>query len=271
MFNINELEKKWLRYKIKSYIPHAIIVVVMSVMILGMINYQSIQNIITKKAPNIEKVEDSSVPKNEVPKTTIQGTQNHALKEDTIEHAPTQTAEKKIEQPIHKDTKIVISPSLNFINEIGSATTSDLTPEKVTPLVTETPIEEIEVMKEVEIKEIPTFKNEVKNSVNIKRQNTQSDIEDVIKRFKKNNSPALSLFIAKNYFELGDYNQAYNYALITNEIDNNIEASWIIFAKSLVKLGQKDKAIATLKEYIKHSKSSNAKTLLDEIVLGGKK
>ncbi|MGD9719509.1 MAG: hypothetical protein AB7U24_09720, partial [Sulfurimonadaceae bacterium] len=64
---------------------------------------------------------------------------------------------------------------------------------------------------------------------------------------------------------LGDYHKSYNYALITNELNNNIEASWIIFAKSLVKLNEKEMALKTLRQYIEHSGSNQAKLLLDEI------
>ena len=76
------------------------------------------------------------------------------------------------------------------------------------------------------------------------------------------------ILIAKKYYELGEYHKAYNYALITNQIDRDIEASWIIFAKSLVKLKQKDMAIKTLKQYLESSHSSSAKILLDEILSG---
>ena len=104
--------------------------------------------------------------------------------------------------------------------------------------------------------------------ISIKRQNTQDDIHDIIKRFKNNNNPALSLFVAKKYYELGNYHQAYNYSLITNKINKEIKVSWIIFAKSLVKLGEKDKAISILKKYIQQSNSSSAQILLDEIRTG---
>ena len=64
------------------------------------------------------------------------------------------------------------------------------------------------------------------------------------------------------------YNLAYNYALLTNQIDSKIDMSWIIFTKSLVKLGQKDKAVNTLQTYIKDSNSKQAATLLEEIESG---
>ena len=100
-----------------------------------------------------------------------------------------------------------------------------------------------EVIKKEVIVAAPETEIVEDSTISIKRQNTHEDIQHVIKRFKKSNNPALSLFVAKKYYELENYNAAYNYALITNELNNDIEESWIIFTKSLVKLGKKDKAI----------------------------
>jgi len=86
--------------------------------------------------------------------------------------------------------------------------------------------------------------------------------------FQKDRSPALSLFLAKKYYEIGDYHQAYNYALITNRMNKEIEESWLIFAKSLVKLNKKNKAIGILRKYIQKTHSSNAEILLQEIHAG---
>ncbi len=99
----------------------------------------------------------------------------------------------------------------------------------------------------------------------IQRENDMKDIQDVIARFKKNKNPALSLFVAKRYYAIGNYQQAYNYALITNEIDNSIEDSWLIFAKSLYKIGQKEMAIKTLQTYYDDSRSVKAKITLDQM------
>ena len=61
------------------------------------------------------------------------------------------------------------------------------------------------------------------NIIQINKQNTDDDIKHVIKRFKKNNNPALSLFIAKKYYDQGKYSKSYNYALITNGINKGDE------------------------------------------------
>ena len=81
-----------------------------------------------------------------------------------------------------------------------------------------------------------TIKTEDKAPEKIKINKENSDIQDVIKRFNINKNPALSLFIAKRYYQIGEYEAAYNYAQTTNNIDNKIDESWIIFSKSLVKL-----------------------------------
>ena len=104
--------------------------------------------------------------------------------------------------------------------------------------------------------------------INIQRKETKDDIKNVIARFQKSNNPALSLFIAKKYYEIFNYKQAYNYALITNQINAQIEDSWLIFTKSLVKLGKKKMAMKTLEEYIQNSHSNNAQLLLNEIKSG---
>ncbi|MEJ2469241.1 MAG: hypothetical protein P8Y51_09345, partial [Campylobacterales bacterium] len=102
----------------------------------------------------------------------------------------------------------------------------------------------------------------------IQRENDMKDIQDVIARFKKNKNPVLSLFVAKRYYQIGNFQQAYNYALITNELDSGIEDSWLIFAKSLYKLDQKDMAIKTLKTYVQDSSSVKAKITLDQMEKG---
>ncbi|WP_345986184.1 hypothetical protein WCX49_03450 [Sulfurimonas sp. HSL-1656] len=102
----------------------------------------------------------------------------------------------------------------------------------------------------------------------ILRDDDMKDIQDVIARFKKSKNPVLSLFVAKRYYNIGNYQQAYNYALITNELDSTIEDSWLIFAKSLYKMDQKEMAIKTLKSYIQESSSVKAKLALDQMEKG---
>ena len=258
MLNIHELETKWLHYKVKSYIPR-IIISISSVIIIVI----------------VYSLEFSTKENTETPVTIKNTTTKDTIKKEILPPVNEKTATTKV---IVKNTKTLMSPSMDFMRTISSSSpkyySTDTNKkirtnktENIKPIIkTEKPKETTKV--EVAIVEVPKVEVVKTSAIKIKRRNTQEDIQHVISRFRKSNNPALSLFVAKKYYELKDYNQAYNYALITNELNNDIEESWIIFAKSLVKLNKKTKAIKILDRYIKHSHSHKAKLLLDNIRLG---
>lgn len=273
MLNIPELEKRWLTYKIKSFIPYLIIAI--SLVIISIVLYF----ILTKdeKENNTKRISDVTPSAIIEQKVII----NEKEKDLLITNKPSLTYKESLTT---EKEKISLKPSLNFMKEMQNSSQpyyeNDDTEsqQEIKSKITQKAV----VKHPVEIK-VPTAETEDKvideqvinsepheeiNKVNIKRKNAKNDIQEIINRFKKNNNPALSLFVAKKYYELGDYHQSYNYALITNEINRDIEASWIIFSKSLVKLGEKDMAIKTLKEYSKQSNSESAKLLLNEIMSG---
>ncbi len=251
MLNIHELETKWLHYKVKSYIPR--IIIGTSSIIIIVIFY-------SLEFSTKENIETPVITKN----TTIKDT----IKKEILSPVNEKATSTKI---VVKNTKTLMSPSMNFMHTISSSSPKYYSTDKNKKIKTiknktEKPKEATKVeAPKVEAPKVEVVKN---NTIQIKRRDTQGDIQHVISRFRKSNNPALSLFVAKKYYELKDYNQAYNYALITNELNNDIEESWIIFAKSLVKLNKKTKAIETLDRYVKYSHSHKAKLLLDNIRLG---
>ena len=277
MLNVIELENRWKTYKIKSFIPHAIIMA--SVLLITAIGYsflQSKEETAVADQPTSEQtalsktikapVQTQSEPKVETPVV-------HEIKEVPVviqpqkQDTPVQYTLQENKKDIYTEEKIKLTPSLSFINEMNSNIpyyqSSETSQEKSDDQnVYQSQKQELEdeAVQEKSIEQVQEVK-----AVKIERKNTHDDILQVIERFKKSNDPALSLFVAKKYYELGDYHKSYNYALITNELNNNIEASWIIFAKSLVKLNEKEMALKTLRQYIEHSGSNQAKLLLDEI------
>jgi two-component SAPR family response regulator len=116
---------------------------------------------------------------------------------------------------------------------------------------------------------VATSKTQSSNgSLSINRNESKINIEDLKLRFKETSNANLGLFIARYYYDHGDYNEAYNYALKTNTMNSRIDESWIIFSKSLVKLGKTDQAKKTLQLYLSQSNSESAKALLDSIERG---
>ena len=285
MLNIPELEQRWLRYKIKSTIPYLIILT--SLIIITIVIYIIVENTsltdqnntvnITKDIQSKENITDNkqiintkiieindSSPYNQniTPKNQISQVYT---KENTIQKQPVDTFK--------------LSPSMNFMQSMQNYAEPYYNHDIINEKKSTNKINSNKPQKENEVIEVDAVEEEVIEADNqivedkpkkivIQRRNTENDIKGIIKRFKKNNNPALSLFIAKKYYELANYHQSYNYALITNQINKDIEASWLIFAKSLVKLGKKDMAIRTLQEYVKSSHSGSAKILLNEIRSG---
>ncbi len=254
MLNINELESRWLRYKVKSLLPFLIIFLII------LISFYLIFNVYFMNSPSQKEIV-KIIPKEE------KVTQN--IQEKII--LKTKNPIPVLKKEVLKKEKIIIKPSLSFIENMRMNSPQYYDNEQLKNKKSKPKIKNKK--NPTEVRKVPiaqTVKVEIvaESLVNIKRENTQDDIQHVVKRFKKSNNPALSLFIAKKYYELKDYNQAYNYALITNGINKEIEESWIIFSKSLVKLGKKDRAIKILNSYIQNTHSQRAKLLLDNIKSG---
>ncbi|MCD6258059.1 MAG: hypothetical protein J7J31_00490 [Helicobacteraceae bacterium] len=274
MLNINELESRWKRYRIKSYIPHLVIFVsTLIIVILSLTfftsNKDQVDEMVSIKPLELplKKAEIEPREKKETSEPIVQ-------KEQTVEpaHEVEKTQIVKHVTKSSNEKKITLTPSLDFMKSINRDALPYYTQsDEQTPSQREN--EELnENQEEGKSNNIQENKIQIQKekseTISIKKGTTQDDIQHVLKRFKQNNNPALSLFVAQKYYDLGDYHNSYNYALITNEINNNIEESWIIFTKSLVKLGQKDMAVKTLKQYLEYSNSDKANRLLDEIVSG---
>lgn len=298
MLNVDELERKHKKYKLKSYTPYLAISLGVSAAILS-ISFFIMYDFGSKQETIREPIAPITQNINEEKESSVVDESRAVSKNQEINQVVAIDDEKQKEEPDvqNAETKerVQLSPSLNFIKKLeaeapiykkeAGAKPAPVIEKKVEkPTKNDSVIvkeenkkEEValpvveEVKESIAIVEKPVIErsaSETTSTIDIKRRDDEEDIKHVIKRFNVNHSPALSLFVAKKYYQLGDYEQAYNYSLITNDINNNIEESWLIFSKSLVKLGKKDKAVETLKKYIKHSDSSQARQLLDEIMSG---
>lgn len=259
MLNIVELERKWLQYKIKSFIPYALLTTAFITSIVGYYFYQNYQtnskNFTKPIVENKKKVDLNksilSVSEVQIGGKTID-TNNSSLL----------AKEEKIELPQTKTEVVKLDPSMDFINNF-----KPLEPNTKRELLAKETIKK-ELSAKKPTKHTFVSHENLPSKITIKKQDTAKDLENVLKRFQKDKNPALSLFLAKKYYELGDYKNASNYALVTNKMNKDIEDSWLIFTKSLVKLNQKEKAVEILTKYVNSSKSNNAAVLLNEIQSG---
>lgn len=285
MLNTRDLEKRWLKYKIKSLIPYFVILLSSSVILiiaaLFFSNKDKVNSHITEQAKalnsepiSIQKPKEIAVPTQNSEPPVISSIITEKEMQDIYPQKEIHQQKEK-EKEKENTTKVILKPSMDFMKKMQESSdgyyVSSVEEETFNTPYSNTQQESSNVKQvtpvEITVEEQNIDSNENKKIV-ITKQNSLQDLQDAEKRFKKNNSPALSLFLAKQYYALNDYHKSYNYALITNQLDKTNEDSWLIFSKSLVKLGKKDLAVKALKEYIKFSHSGNAELLLDEIISG---
>ena len=228
MIDIVELEKSWLRYKVKSYLPHLIIFMSLSIItFLGLIFFDTFTTATPAQTPSHEK--------------KVLASAQQAVTTIPVIH-------KKARQ----ETQLKLQPSLDFVQKMKNERYSYHKEVKKIPKV-------------VKVKQAKIIK---KTTIQISSNDTAQNLHTIVQRFKASNDPHLSLFLAKKYYEQKNYQQAYNYALITNKINSKIDESWIVFCKSLVHLGKKKFAIKVLQDYIQSTHSSTATILLSNIKSG---
>ncbi len=116
------------------------------------------------------------------------------------------------------------------------------------------------------LKQHPPQPNTSKSSLTKQRKKLHiqaqgSDIDSLQQAFEHHPSKNLALLIAQKYYDLGKYNQALEWSIKANEFDKSEERSWIIFAKSAYKIGDKRRAMDALRAYLLHHPNPNVQKL----------
>ncbi len=247
MLDVSKLERRWLKYKLKKVLPYGLLIT--ATLILGII----IPWLVLEKPSAVS----STPPKKETikPKTSLAIASEH--NEDTMILEPSMDFIQSMNPPsipTADETAVdapVASPKRTLI---PNAVPPQAPPAKEPLSKTQPP----PIPKATQ----PVLKGKLSS---IKRDDAAFDIHEIEERFRENSNPNLGLYIARYHYDHGNYSEAYNYALKTNAINNTMDDSWLIFAKSLVKLGKVDQAKKTLQLYISNSNSESAKNFLDTL------
>lgn len=233
MLDVSKLERRWLKYKIKSMLPYISVLTV--IIILGF-----------------------TIP-------LLLSTSSHSIKKEKIKKTKTPLP------PVSKNDEpgMILEPSMQFLQSMNLPSPSI---QSVSPTPKSTPPAKISIPQPViETAVLPPITKPLHVPVqkerltSIKREDTAFDIHELEERFKNNSNPNLGLYIARYHYDHGNYTESYNYALKTNAINSTLDESWLIFAKSLVKLGKEDQAKKTLQLYISNSNSQSAKNYLESL------
>ena len=107
----------------------------------------------------------------------------------------------------------------------------------------------------------PQIKSSTKLSDNIIKTKKMT-LEQLQKLFASRKSYDLAIKIAQAYYHKGAYTKALEWARRANKLDRQKEEAWILYAKTLYKLGKKQKAKQLLKVFLDYKDSQEAKQLL---------
>ncbi len=238
MLDIHKLERRWFKYKVKSYAPY----------IIGLFVFFLVLIVITPKMKDSDKTEQIVSSENQ------------------------KSSDAKM---ANKESSNILEPSMEFLQSFQTSTPLTVTPAAIIPKSVQSPRESIPVPKVLNVPDSSTLKIPASSpslssdkTISLNRNDSKLDIDSIERRFKETSNSNLGLFIARYHYDHGNYSDAYNFALKTNSINNKIDESWIIFSKSLVKLGRVEQAKKTLQLYISESNSDAARSLLESIEQG---
>jgi len=228
MYDIEALEKKWKKYKKnKNRVYYYMSIVFLSITLIFLVNIEINMNSFNKY---IQSLSSSTDMIEDLSKQKF--LLNSSLKRIEV----SKRDEMKIDQikKIKKEDILVDIPILDDIPIVGL----------------------LEKKEEIKRKKI---------HLDIFETSSITAYKDVENRFYQTHEIDDSLFLAKSYYKKNNYKKAEYWALQTNKLDKNLEESLLIFVKSKVKLGYKNKAIEILMSYIKKTNSEDAKKLLYRI------
>ncbi len=255
---IAELEKKVFHYRMKKYLRYGIVILLL-LSLFGI----SFSFYLIKQEPLLSVQDDSMVPKQqsshiqEPPLLPVQMNPSSAqgfFEETLLLKSPNILAEK---MPLKKELPLPIEEEILTKTTPSNIASQETTFYRNTDESIDTSVLAPPLLEDIKQKGMVKIESQEINSVHYLKE-----------KFEKTNNIIFALMLAEEYYLSKDYVQSNKWALIANQLDADNEKSWLWFAKSKVKLGQKEDAIVALKAYIKNNKSKAAQTLLNQIHLG---
>lgn len=257
MINTKKLEKRWYKYKAKGVLLVTSILTLVALLIYG--GYY----ILYKLDINID------IGKKEQPKA-VMGIQK--IKEKNSSIIPNIIEEKK-------DDSLLLSPTIPII---------DLEQEKLKDSRNKkraikyniakkyhTPHHQKKLVKAKSSTYLTPSELSVVNgdsiisrreTKKIKFQQSSNNYMTIMKqKFEQNKNPREAILIAKAYYNAGNYKQSEAWSLKANNLNSNLDESWLIFAKSKDKMGKRREALKILVAYYNKSKSSKVKALINKM------
>ncbi len=250
MINTKELEKRWYKYKAKTFTFFSLILMI--VILLPYLVYYIYSNM-----------------------DTITGSKSNVLpKTNTVIEKPIAPpvmappkVEEKAKDPIAA-TEVLLSPTIPILDMEDEKETPRVVKKKRVASTHKKRLVKAKKSSSLSANEMAVISgkdlNHKKKKINFSHNG--SDYKEVMKKkFEENRNPREALLLAKVYYKENNYIQAEEWALRANKLDKGLDESWLLFAKSKAKLGKRKEALNILSSYYKKSKSVQARELISKI------
>jgi tetratricopeptide (TPR) repeat protein len=246
MYDMKELEKQWIRYKLKQSIPWFILLVIFLLLILYYNNRVVVNKMILTYYTQISK--------NYFPKSSDKN------ETKIMESNETNTT---VDSVVVKETNESNESDLNVSDEIFDTNDTIYEANSSNPFFSSIKTETTLNQKSPEEKlEDEIEKRHERKYVYIKK--SSNAYKEVEKRFSLSQDPEDALFLARYYYEKKRYKKAEEWAFIANELNDESEESWLIYAQAKAARKEYLKAIHILDSYLKKNNSLRARKLLEE-------
>ncbi|MGM0533121.1 MAG: CDC27 family protein [Campylobacterota bacterium] len=262
MHDINELEKRWRRYKLKKYalpIVLAVIAVFAAGALFGVLFFDTG----SKQPAQAEKEIEHNATSPKTGAKTSKTKQEKEANTTTVKMEPklpsvTNATDRTVKlQAYEPDMQTLVSNQDRFQKP--------------------PPTQKQEPAAKPKTPDKPVQKEETKQS---KRQERQKDLDftqssdggfdpkTIEQRYAKEANVDDARLLANYYYDHGEYKNASKWSYKLNQLDPNQEDGWLIFAKSLYKRGRHDDAVNVLQGYLSNVASQEANRLLQDMISG---
>jgi len=263
---IIELEKRWIRYKIKEKgMLYAFLFMLIST--LSFVVYYVYFDQQVKSSVKLVHQESADIKQHNTAVTPlINKMQATTILEKPIETNTTALIEKNILTPSSSSAKVSSKPYYFKLepterkNELFSSGGF---------LTLHPPFQEKskEIVDEIQ-KNIPkkvTERERVAISIEMQEMDKIRYLEN---RYYSTLNILFALKLAQEHYQRKEYKNTLTWALRANDIDAQNSKSWYWFAKAKFKLNQKDDALKALRAYLSNNSSKRLSSLLHKIELG---
>ncbi|CAA6824965.1 MAG: Unknown protein [uncultured Sulfurovum sp.] len=266
MHKVEELEKKWFNYKLKEWVRPMTRLSIFSFLIAG-------SYLIYDSNPSLFSPAVLSEKMTSVLGVSMEANSSQSDENNSLISKEASTKEIAIAESVNGVSALALAPIIPVIDMEKEERISEVKrqqPKRNANVVAAKPntyltAKELAVItkREAKIESVP------RKSKKMKFQTTSKNyIETIKEKFSKSNNPREALILAKSYYKNANYEASEKWALAANKLDNSLEDSWLIFAKSKAKLGKKKEALTILVNYYKKSNSRKAQSVIGLIKTG---